>query len=153
MAGQAPWRQQEKLKTGSDVVVSAAAVPSSKMPAPAALVACATFLGDLSCASTITEDLASSPQLDSMALALTAQHALATILDSGTTTTLINDQSFFWTYSEQGATPVKTANHGSLITFGRGTCFAWLRINGQRHRVRFSNCLHAPDATFNLLSV
>ncbi|KAG1786744.1 uncharacterized protein HD556DRAFT_1313237 [Suillus plorans] len=53
---------------------------------------------------------------------------LSTILDSGTTSTLVCDHAMFWTYSTQDPVVVKTANHGSLHTSGRGDCVTWLKI-------------------------
>jgi hypothetical protein len=48
---------------------------------------------------------------------------------------------------------VKTANHGTLLTSGRGDCVAELTINNRVQRIRFTQCLHAPGALVNLLSV
>ncbi|KAG1798859.1 uncharacterized protein HD556DRAFT_1305720 [Suillus plorans] len=104
---------------------------------------------DLSCAS--IEELPNDPSVTGD---ISAQaHALSTILDSGTTSTLICDRAIFWTYSTQDPVIVKTANHGSLPTSGCGNCVAWLKIGGARHHVQLSNCLHAPGAMLNLLSV
>jgi hypothetical protein len=36
---------------------------------------------------------------------------------------------------------------------GRGECVADLTIDGKTHHLRLSNCLHAPGALINLLSV
>lgn len=69
-----------------------------------------------------------------------------TILDSGTTVTLVKDISFFHTYSTDDPVDVLTANHGVLRTTGRGTCIAWFTINHRRLCIRLTNCLHAPNA-------
>lgn len=86
-------------------------------------------------------------------LACITQHIFSTILDSGTTSTLITDRSNFWTYSTDSSVMVTTANHGKLLTSGRGDCVAELTINSQVLKIRLSNCLHAPGALVNLLSV
>jgi hypothetical protein len=56
----------------------------------------------------------------------------------------------FWTYNTTAAKDVKTANLGVLKTHARGDCVAIFTYNGLSTRV---NCLHAPDAIVNLLSV
>ena len=147
MAGQAPW--QKKKKGASESTAAAAAEPlpppssAPALPAGSSAVAALAFMGDLSC---VTIEESPDPVLN-------VSRVLSTILDSGTTSTLIADRSFFWSYSSQNAVTVRTANQGSLPTAGRGDCVAWLSLGGRRHRVRLSNCLHAPGAMFNLLSV
>lgn len=148
MEGQAPW-QRNKQGKGTSVSpfpsTSAPAIPPPPVSAFAGSeTAAAAFFGDLSCAS-VTE------LPDTVTGVLSA--ALSTILDSGTTTTLIQDRSYFWTYSTEDVVTVRTANHGSLPTSGRGDCVALLTLNGQKRRVRLTNCLHAPSAMMNLLSV
>ena len=78
---------------------------------------------------------------------------LSTLLDSGCTSHLITDQSFFHTYDTAGASNVTTANHGKLPTLARGSCVAIVTHNGRRTRVNLRECLHAPGAVINLLSV
>jgi len=75
------------------------------------------------------------------------------ILDSGCTHHLFRDRSVFWTYNPSLATPVKTANCGFLSTLARGS--VRFRItSGDRSAVFIlRDCLHAPDAPLNLLSV
>jgi len=157
MAGQAPW--QKRKKETAVVAANASAPtssPSSNQPQVpiAALITHSTeptanHRRDLSCA--IIEELPN----DSFVISdISAQaNALSTILDSGTTSMLICDHAMFWTYSTQDPVIVKTANHGSLPTSGHSDCVAWLKIGGAHHRVRLSNCLHAPGAMLNLLSV
>ena len=48
---------------------------------------------------------------------------------------------------------VQTANHGMLCTTGRGTCIAELILGSEKYRVTLHECLHAPEALINLLSV
>lgn len=109
---------------------------------------------DLACA--IVEELDSvlhdlSPSMEDMACI--ARHAMSTILDSGTTSTLITNRDFFWNFSTDEHVVVKTANHGCLPTSGRGDCVADLMIGDRTIRVCLTNCLHAPGAMVNLLSV
>lgn len=40
-----------------------------------------------------------------------------------------------------------------LCTTGRGTCVADLILEGEKYRIMLDNCLHAPGALTNLLSV
>ena len=148
MEGQAPWKRWKKGE-----ITAAATIPlsvpapstiSSAVPgSPRAEAATITFFGDLSCASTIE-----LPDVSSLLPII-----FSTILDSGTMSTLIKDQAYFWSYSTENVVTVRTSNHGTLPTYGCGDCVALLTINGQKHRVCLSNCLHAPSATINLLSV
>jgi hypothetical protein len=94
--------------------------------------------GELSCASI---DNAEESALVSLTL-----HSWSTLLDSGATSHLIKSRDFFWTYNTTAANDVKTAN-------ARGDCIAIFNYNGQSTRVNLRNCLHAPDAIVNLLSV
>jgi hypothetical protein len=147
MAGQAPW-QQKKMKE-HELTAAAATAPPAEQPSGQMAAFAASFVPSPASES-LRYDLSCS-LIDTSAQAL--QHELTTILDSGTTSTLVMDRRMFWSYSSQDPVVVKTANHGSLPTLGRGDCVAWLTLGGTRHRVRFSNCLHAPGAMLNLLSV
>jgi hypothetical protein len=113
MAGQAPWQQKKKKETAA-VASSTPPIPSTSTPAPAPTIAAlATHTRDLSCAS--IEELPEEASDDDVSV---IAHTLSTILDSGTTSTLISDHAMFWTYSTQDPVIVKTANHGSLHTSG-----------------------------------
>lgn len=48
---------------------------------------------------------------------------------------------------------MKTANQGELSTFGQGTCIVDITIGGVEHHVTLQDCLYAPEAVFNLISV
>ncbi|KAG2737997.1 hypothetical protein P692DRAFT_20648054, partial [Suillus brevipes Sb2] len=150
MEGQAPWMKPKKKDTPKETTtVAAAAAPAPTPPAPAPVIAAAaaditSLMQDLSFASIseLPEEIACAVNLP-----------FTTILDSGTTVTLVKDRQFFHSYSTEDTVDVLTVNHGVLQTTGRGNCVAWLTI-GQRHlRIRLSNCLHAPGALLNLLSV
>ncbi|KAG2037727.1 hypothetical protein BDR03DRAFT_1010556 [Suillus americanus] len=94
MAGQAPWQQKKKKETAA-VASSTPPVPSTSMPVPAPTIAAlATHTCDLSCAS-IKELPDEASDNDILAIA----HALSTILDSGTTSTLIIHSTPFRTCS------------------------------------------------------
>ncbi|KIK31892.1 hypothetical protein CY34DRAFT_34223, partial [Suillus luteus UH-Slu-Lm8-n1] len=160
MEGQAPWmkgKKKEKETAAAAIVppppaAAKPAAPSTTITAFAGTLDAATaFLADLSCASIV--EVPDLSDVDTAALSGVIAAGFNTILDSGTTTTLIQDRSYFWSYSTADAVNVRTANHGSLSTSGRGDCVAILSIGGNRHRVRLSNCLHAPSAMLNLLSV
>lgn len=110
---------------------------------------------DLAC--TIIEELNDVPWTDSTPttedMACIARQSMSTILDSGTTSTLITDRDFFWNFSYNNRVVVKTANHGHLPTMGRSDCMADFTIGGRTCRTRFTNYLHALGAMVNLLSV
>jgi hypothetical protein len=78
---------------------------------------------------------------------------LSTLLDSGASSHIIKDAKHFWTYNRQGAKSVKTANHGTLSTLASGDCVALVRSGRLSTRITLRNCLHAPSAVINLLSV
>ena len=77
----------------------------------------------------------------------------AVLLDSGATSHLIRDCLAFWTYDTSRASTVRTANHGTLPTLARGDCVVLLRCGTETVKVRLHDCLHAPNAVTNLLSV
>ena len=125
-----------------------AARPPQANSAAMSLAASAFDFGpdaDLSCA-TIADT-------EGLELALLANHGLAALLDSGTTSHIMRNRAHFWTYDETLATPVRTANHGVLNTGGRGDCVALIRWSGSSFRLKFRGCLHAPGAVINLVSV
>ena len=75
------------------------------------------------------------------------------VLDSGCTHYIIHDRALFWSYDTTLATPVKTANCGFLQTLACGT--VRFRVSSSSRTVTFilHDCLHAPDAPINLISV
>ncbi|KAG1815093.1 uncharacterized protein BJ212DRAFT_1481621 [Suillus subaureus] len=83
---------------------------------------------DLACAiiEEILDDLDLSPSVEDIACIM--HQIMSTILDSGTTSTLITDQEFFWTFSTDSHVTIKTANHSCLPTSGCGDCIADLSI-------------------------
>lgn len=167
-AGQAPWQRGKTASTGGQTTstvaaVTAPATSAASQPAgtqvvnpnnPVAAVAVQSslvnnYFRDLSCA--LVEELSegeTSGGLTSLAKAVSS-----TILDSGTTTHLIKDPSLFWTFTRDTTVSMKTANQGSLSTEGYGDCVAILRLGDKRIRLRLENCLYAPNAIVNLLSV
>ncbi|KAG2048201.1 hypothetical protein BDR06DRAFT_862463, partial [Suillus hirtellus] len=97
---------------------------------------------DWSCA--IVEELNPScrPSIDDITCIISQR--LSTILDSGTTSTLITSRKYFWTYDAGMRVSMKTANHGTLFTSGRGDCVADLTVGNRTQRLRLGDCLHAP---------
>jgi len=75
------------------------------------------------------------------------------ILDSGCTHHIIKDHSYFWTYHTSQAIPVKTANCGVLETLAKGNVKVQLQCGTQSIVLVLQDCLHAPSAPINLLSV
>ena len=84
---------------------------------------------------------------------LTSTFPFNAVLDSGCTHYILRDRANFWTYDTTKASPVKTANCGYLQTLARGT--ARFRVSSGGRSVVFilNDCLHAPDAPINLISV
>jgi len=129
--------------------VTAAATTATTPPAPAPVIAAAavdlsSLMQDLSFASIaeIPDEIACAINLPFM-----------TILDSGTTVMLVKERCYFHTYSTADPINILTTNHGVLQTTGCGSCIAWLTIGKQCLHIHLSNCLHAPNALLNLLSV
>jgi len=125
---------------------AAAAAKSGKGSSKTELAAFLDTLGDdeLSCAS-VEEHSDDVVEL--------VVNSLTTLLDSGATSHLVKGHEFFWDYNKEEARKVKTANLGVLQTQASGTCVARFTYNGVSTRVKLRNCLHAPNAFVNLLSV
>ncbi|KIJ10393.1 hypothetical protein PAXINDRAFT_35786, partial [Paxillus involutus ATCC 200175] len=148
MEGQAPWQTTKKkdgtstptppVSGASTLVVSSSLLPAISVFAGTSEDAQA-FLGDLSCASIEPSD----PGMPSLELAAHIHSLLSTILDSGTTMTLVHDRAHFWSFSQDSSPTVRMANHGFLATSSRGDCMVMLTVGGVKHCVRLSNCLHA----------
>ena len=86
-------------------------------------------------------------------LACLSTHVFVTILDSGATSHLVKDKGYFLSFAHEDRPPVKTANHRSLITTGRGTYIAEITLGETAYRIMLSDCLHAPGAMLNLFSI
>ncbi len=56
-------------------------------------------------------------------------------------------------YDESKALPVKMANCGILNTFAMGDAHISVNVGGRTATVILRQCLHAPDASINLISV
>ncbi len=81
-------------------------------------------------------------------------HLVKTMLDSGCTMHLFKDKKYFWSYREDEAVDVKTANCGVLSTKAHGEIRICVKCtNGQHIVVRLLDCLHAPDVPMNLISI
>lgn len=76
-----------------------------------------------------------------------------TILDSGATSHLVKDKGYFLDFAQEDRPPVKTVNHGMLITTGCGTCIAKITLGESVYCITLNDCLHTPGATLNLFSV
>src|SRR5882762_3793853 len=130
---------------------------AADIPAPAEMVNMVSHIADrlheLSCASVEEVSLNPSAMPTPADYACIMQQHLSTLLDSSCTSHLIIDSSFFHTYDPAGASNVTTANHSVLPTKGRGTCYAVVTFKGCRTRIKLKECLHAPGAVINLLSV
>lgn len=155
MESKAPWGRNNSGKKGQKKEIAAAADSNSPAPTTPTPVTTSTSAPtrerELSCA--VIEECEDDAFPSAEDIACIAEQSLSTILDSGTTSTLITACEYFWTYSNDSRVMVKTANHGKLPTMGRSDCVADLTINGQVSRLRLTDCLHAPGALVNLLSV
>ena len=80
-------------------------------------------------------------------------HLYNMILDSGCTNHIAKDHSLFWTYNTSLAVPVKTANCGILETFAKGDVKFQVQCGARSIVLTLRDCLHAPSAPINLLSV
>ena len=100
------------------------------------------FVGDLSCAI-----------FPSAELGLLTQGHLTTLMDSGSSSHLVRSREFFWTYDPSKARNVTTANLGTLSTHAAGDCLAKVTFSGVTTILKLCDCLHAPDACANLVSV
>lgn len=133
MEGQVPWMRNKKKEKETAAAVTAAPVVPTPAPVIAAVVAPATLASlydDMSFASIaeVSDDVSCVALLP-----------FSTILDSGTTVTLVKDQRFFHTYSTKESVPIHTANHSILETTGRGTCVGWLSIGNHHLHERMMN--------------
>src|SRR5258705_1500487 len=106
-----------------------------------------TYVGDLSCA--ITEQSSSKD----FAALLSASGGFASILNSGTSSHLLKDRDVFWTYKVTQAQPMKTANQGILQMKASGNCLVRLTLGNITTTIKLHDCLHAPSACVNLLSI
>lgn len=131
MEGKSPWSQRGERGGGKkkDAANSAIEQPkpaaSSSAPpvyTPTETTALATpNVHRREWSSAAIEELDPSAVPSNENMACIASQLLSTILDSGTTSNLITDKSYFWTYNTEAKIKVKTANHGTLLTSGRGT--------------------------------
>jgi hypothetical protein len=135
---------QQKQPKGKEVTAFANASEKTVTSKPTDDSSSTTHQQDLSLAMIEALPNESSPTAEN--LTCIAQQTLSSILDSGTTSTLVMDHSLFWTFLEDTSVTVTTANHGKLMTSGRGECIADLTINSKTHHIHLSNCLHAPGA-------
>lgn len=67
---------------------------------------------------------------ESQVLAMFIVAKTQTLLNSGATSHLIMDRSYFWTYDTAKAVTVATANNGTLKTLTRGFCVAQVNYLG-----------------------
>lgn len=92
------------------VVADSNDAPTPYPTPPAYMSTIATDDQNLACA--IIKEISPELSLSFDDMVCIVQQTLSTILDLGTTSNLIMDQSLFWTYSESSCITVKMANHG-----------------------------------------
>jgi hypothetical protein len=148
MEGQGP-KSKGKSKAKAEVAAVAATTTqttssgSANNPDPPTTA----YLGDLSCAAM------EGPSIEEMTALLAAGGNLSNCLDSGTSSHLFKDRHVFWTYEVTQARAMRTANHGVLQTEASGDCLVRFTLKGVTTTVKLRDCLHAPSACINLLSV
>jgi hypothetical protein len=149
MEGQGSKSKMKPKETAkAELTASVAATPaSSSSSIPAPNPSPETFFGDLSCASM------EGPSAEEFTALLKAGNGFLNCLDSGTSSHLFKDREVFWTYQETRARPMRTANHGILLTKASGDCLVRFTLKGVTTTVKLRDCLHAPSASINLLSV
>ncbi len=74
-------------------------------------------------------------------------------MDSGTTHHIIRDHEAFHMYDESKSLLVKMANCEILNTFAMGDAHISVDAGGKTATIILRQCLHAPDAPINLISV
>jgi hypothetical protein len=121
--------------------------PTTTLSASSSALNPDTYVGNLSCA--ITEELSTKD----LAALLSASGDFASILDSETSSHLLKDRDVFWMYEVTQARPMKTANQGILQTKASGDCLVHLTLGSTTTTVKLRDCLQAPSACVNLLSV
>jgi hypothetical protein len=97
MEGQAPWMRNKKKDTSKET--AAATVPAAAMPSAPAAPVIAAAAADLSSLMQDLSFVSIAEVPDEMACAVNLP--FTTILDSGTTVTLVKDHRFFHTYSTE----------------------------------------------------
>lgn len=75
------------------------------------------------------------------------------VLNSGCTNHIFCEWLLFWMYNTSIAMPVKTANCSFLQTFAHGTVCFHVNLGSCTVAMVLKDCLHAPYAPINLLSV
>ena len=150
MEGKAPWVQKGKSKKDITASVTESKASENTPATPTTQTAASAITSESTHRQNLSFAVIEEVDQDYSHLAL---RSTSTILDSGTTSTLIMDCNVFWTYSLNSSVKVKTANHDYLSTSGRGDCIADLVINGHSYRIRLTDCLHASGAYINLLSI
>jgi hypothetical protein len=148
MEGQGPKQLKGGKGKGKPELAAIASTSSTPpAPVPPALPAsdAETYIGDLSCA---TLDRPSAQDFAGL-----LNNSFASILDSGTSSHLLKDRDVFWTYEATQARSMRTANHGVLQTKASGDCLVRFTLKGVVTTVKLRDCLHAPSACINLLSV
>ncbi len=79
---------------------------------------------------------------------------IKTLLDSGCTAHIFKEKKFFWSYREDEAVDIKTANCGVLSTLAHGEIRIRVRCSNGKHVVIcLLDCLHALAVPMNLISV
>jgi hypothetical protein len=144
MEGQGP-KSKAKMKAKTEVA-AVAAVTLTSTPAPDPNPPPA-YVGDLSCA------VMDGPSVEEVTALLAASGNSTNCLDSGTSSHLFKDRNVFWTYEVTQARAMRTANHGVLQTEASGDCLVRFTLKGVTTTVKLRDCLHAPSASINLLSV
>lgn len=152
MEGQVPWLKAKRERKEKQAITSNPSTTAVATPPLAEIVASTisappidNHFRELSCAAI--------DDLTLFEVAALSHTVIPAILNSGATSHLIHDCSYFWSYVSDRSIQMKTVNHGTLETEGHGDCLALLTLGEKQICLWLSNCLYAPGAMVNLLSV
>ncbi|KAG1858797.1 hypothetical protein DFJ58DRAFT_840380 [Suillus subalutaceus] len=115
--GQAPWmRNKKKDNTKAVAAAATTAATTPAVPSAPSVPVIAAAIADL---TSLMHDLSFASVTEIPDVTCATNLPFSTILNSGTTVTLVKDHRFFHTYSTEEPVDVLTANHGVLQTTGR----------------------------------
>jgi hypothetical protein len=125
MEGQAPWMKNKKKEkdVAAAVMTTTSTAPA---PAPAPAIAAVVMQADLTSLYNDVSFTSITEVVNDVSCSISLP--FSTILNSGTTVTLVKDRRSFHTYSTEDTVPVHTTNYGVLDTTRWGMCIAWMTI-------------------------
>jgi hypothetical protein len=86
-------------------------------------------------------------------VAMTAGMSGSSLMDSGSSSHVVRDREVFWTYDTNQHPNVRSICQGTLQTLARGDCVVIARSEQGPVKIHLKDCLHAPNAQLDLISV